>query len=166
MVGYYHKLCVLLSSNLPPMTSCSQSILYNTISSETSNQKEKSNPTPVNLGQEGDQPRQPNHPNIIRFKLGSFRSPAYTHTRTHISTSSHLVHSLALSSLNITMRFIIRDDAEQAAIYVANYVVDRIRHFNPSPSNPFVLGLPTGSSPLGVYKCLVEKYKAGEVSFP
>lgn len=61
------------------------------------------------------------------------------------------------------MRFIIRDDAEQAAIYVANYVVDRIRHFNPSPSTPFVLGLPTGSSPLGVYKCLVEKYKAGEV---
>lgn len=61
------------------------------------------------------------------------------------------------------MRFIIRDDAEQASVYVANYVVDRIKHFNPTPSHPFVLGLPTGSSPLGVYKVLVEKYKAGEV---
>lgn len=64
------------------------------------------------------------------------------------------------------MRFIIRDDAEQASVYVANYVVDRIKHFNPTPSHPFVLGLPTGSSPLGVYKVLVEKYKAGEVSIP
>lgn len=62
------------------------------------------------------------------------------------------------------MRFIIRDDAEQASVYVANYVVDRIKHFNPTPTHPFVLGLPTGSSPLGVYKVLVEKYKAGEVS--
>lgn len=61
------------------------------------------------------------------------------------------------------MRFIIRDDAEQASVYVADYVVDRIKHFNPTPSHPFVLGLPTGSSPLGVYKVLVEKYKAGEV---
>lgn len=61
------------------------------------------------------------------------------------------------------MRFIIRDDAEQASVYVANYVVDRIKHFNPTPSHPFVLGLPTGSSPLGVYKVLVEMYKAGKV---
>lgn len=66
----------------------------------------------------------------------------------------------------IKMRFIIRDDAEQASFYVANYIVDRIKHFNPTPSHPFVLGLPTGSSPLGVYRFLVEKYKAGEVSEP
>lgn len=62
------------------------------------------------------------------------------------------------------MRLIIRDDAEEASSYVAKYIIDRIKHFNPSPSNPFVLGLPTGSSPLGVYRILVEKYKAGEVS--
>lgn len=61
------------------------------------------------------------------------------------------------------MRLIIRDDAEAASAYVANYVVDRIKHFNPTPAHPFVLGLPTGSSPLGVYKILVQKYKAGEV---
>ncbi|KAF6836654.1 glucosamine-6-phosphate deaminase [Colletotrichum musicola] len=63
------------------------------------------------------------------------------------------------------MRLIIRDDADAASAYVANYVVDRIKHFNPTPAHPFVLGLPTGSSPLGVYKILVQKYKAGEISF-
>ena len=62
------------------------------------------------------------------------------------------------------MRLIIRDDAELASSYVANYIVNRIKTFHPNAENPFVLGLPTGSSPLGVYKILVEKYKAGEVS--
>ncbi|RKU48726.1 Glucosamine-6-phosphate isomerase 1 [Coniochaeta pulveracea] len=63
------------------------------------------------------------------------------------------------------MRLIIRDDSDAASAYVANYIVDRIKHFAPTPAHPFVLGLPTGSSPLGVYRKLVEKYKAGEVSF-
>lgn len=61
------------------------------------------------------------------------------------------------------MRLIIRDDAQATSSYVANYIVDRINAYKPTPANPFVLGLPTGSSPLGVYKALVEKYKAGEV---
>ncbi|KAM4062943.1 glucosamine-6-phosphate isomerases/6-phosphogluconolactonase domain-containing protein [Hirsutella rhossiliensis] len=63
------------------------------------------------------------------------------------------------------MRLIIRDDALAASSYVASYIVDRIKAFNPSPENPFVLGLPTGSSPQGVYRILVDKYKAGEISF-
>ncbi|KAK3350112.1 glucosamine-6-phosphate isomerase [Lasiosphaeria hispida] len=63
------------------------------------------------------------------------------------------------------MRLIIRDDTEAASFYVANYIIERIKHFNPTPTHPFVLGLPTGSSPLGVYRILVEKYKAGEISF-
>lgn len=62
------------------------------------------------------------------------------------------------------MRLIIRDDAQASSSYVANYIIDRIKAFHPNAQNPFVLGLPTGSSPLGVYKILVEKYKAGEVS--
>lgn len=61
------------------------------------------------------------------------------------------------------MRLIIRDDADATSAYVANYIIDRIKAFNPTPQNPFVLGLPTGSSPLGVYKYLVQMYKAGEV---
>ncbi|PHH78922.1 hypothetical protein CDD83_3923 [Cordyceps sp. RAO-2017] len=63
------------------------------------------------------------------------------------------------------MRLIIRDDAHEASAYVANYIVDRIKAFNPTSYNPFVLGLPTGSSPQGVYRILVDKYKAGEISF-
>ncbi|KAK3384352.1 glucosamine-6-phosphate isomerase [Lasiosphaeria ovina] len=63
------------------------------------------------------------------------------------------------------MRLIIRDDAEAASLYVANYIIDRIKHYSPTPAHPFVLGLPTGSSPLGVYRILVERYKAGEISF-
>lgn len=62
------------------------------------------------------------------------------------------------------MRLIIREDADASSAYVAKYIVERIKAFNPTPQNPFVLGLPTGSSPLGVYKILVDKYKAGEVS--
>ncbi|KAK0641229.1 hypothetical protein B0T16DRAFT_336289 [Cercophora newfieldiana] len=63
------------------------------------------------------------------------------------------------------MRLIIREDEEAASLYVANYIIGRIEHFSPTPANPFVLGLPTGSSPLGVYRILVERYKAGEISF-
>jgi glucosamine-6-phosphate deaminase len=61
------------------------------------------------------------------------------------------------------MRFFIRDDAAAASVHVANYIVDRINHFAPTPAHRFVLGLPTGGTPLGVYRVLVEKYKAGEV---
>ncbi len=63
------------------------------------------------------------------------------------------------------MRLIIRDSALSASEYVANYIVERIKTFNPTLHHPFVLGLPTGSSPLIVYKILVEKYKSGQVSF-
>lgn len=37
--------------------------------------------------------------------------------------------------------------------------------FNPSVNKPFVLGLPTGSSPVGTYKELVKLNNSGEVSF-
>lgn len=63
------------------------------------------------------------------------------------------------------MRLIIRDDEDQASAFVANYVVDRIRTFAPTAEHPFVLGLPTGSSPLNVYARLVEAHKQRRVSF-
>jgi len=63
------------------------------------------------------------------------------------------------------MRLIIRDGSESASSYVANYIVQRIKASHATPKSPFVFGLPTGSSPLGVYEKLVQKYKAGEVSF-
>ncbi|KPA46215.1 glucosamine-6-phosphate deaminase [Fusarium langsethiae] len=63
------------------------------------------------------------------------------------------------------MRLIIRDNETEACRYVANYVVERINAFQPTPEHPFILGLPTGSSPIGVYNELVRSYKAGQVSF-
>jgi glucosamine-6-phosphate deaminase len=54
---------------------------------------------------------------------------------------------------------------EDASSYLAKYIIDRINQFAPTPSKPFVLGLPTGSSPEGVYGKLIEAYKEGKVSF-
>ncbi|MCQ2345364.1 MAG: glucosamine-6-phosphate deaminase [Paludibacteraceae bacterium] len=63
------------------------------------------------------------------------------------------------------MRVIIENDYERMSEWAANYVVSRINAFQPKESNPFVLGLPTGSSPLGMYRKLVEMNQAGKVSF-
>jgi len=48
---------------------------------------------------------------------------------------------------------------------VANYLVTKIRSFAPTAERPFVLGLPTGSTPLSTYKKLIEMYNQGQVSF-
>lgn len=45
------------------------------------------------------------------------------------------------------------------------YHVGRIKTFAPTEEKPFVLGLPTGSSPEIIYRILVQKYKEGEISF-
>lgn len=42
---------------------------------------------------------------------------------------------------------------------------ERINDFAPTEDRPFVLGLPTGSSPEGVYELLVKAYKARRISF-
>lgn len=55
--------------------------------------------------------------------------------------------------------------ADDASSYVATYIASKINLFNPTKSNPFVLGLPTGSSPEGIYKKLIELNKKGKVSF-
>ncbi|MCK4914079.1 MAG: glucosamine-6-phosphate deaminase [Planctomycetes bacterium] len=64
------------------------------------------------------------------------------------------------------MRVIIEPNYEMVSKWAAGYVARKINEFNPSSSSrPFVLGLPTGSSPLGMYKELVKLNKAGKVSF-
>jgi len=63
------------------------------------------------------------------------------------------------------MRVIIEPDYESAAKWAANYVAKSIIDFKPSTAKPFVLGLPTGSSPLGIYKELITLNKKGAVSF-
>jgi len=63
------------------------------------------------------------------------------------------------------MRLIIQNSYEEISQWAAAYIVKRIREFAPTESKPFVLGLPTGSTPKGTYKELIRYYKEGLVSF-
>jgi glucosamine-6-phosphate deaminase len=63
------------------------------------------------------------------------------------------------------MRLIIEPSYELVSKWAANYVAVRINEFKPSAKKRFVLGLPTGSSPLGMYQELVKLNKRGVVSF-
>ena len=63
------------------------------------------------------------------------------------------------------MRLIIQPDANQLAEWAANYVVSKINKAKPTAEKPFKLGLPTGSSPMAMYKKLIKKNKDGLVSF-
>ncbi|MFQ6034229.1 MAG: glucosamine-6-phosphate deaminase [Sedimentisphaerales bacterium] len=63
------------------------------------------------------------------------------------------------------MRVIIEPNYEVVSQWAANYVAKSINEFSPSRSRPFVLGLPTGSSPLGMYKQLIRLNEQGKVTF-
>ena len=63
------------------------------------------------------------------------------------------------------MRVIIEPNYEKMSKWAADYVAMRIKEANPTPEKPFKLGCPTGSSPLGLYRELIKKYEAGELSF-
>jgi glucosamine-6-phosphate deaminase len=58
------------------------------------------------------------------------------------------------------MQVIIFDDAQQVANSAAEWVAELIN----KKSNP-VIGLATGSTPISLYQALVNKHKAGELSF-
>jgi glucosamine-6-phosphate deaminase len=55
--------------------------------------------------------------------------------------------------------------SDAGCFHVANLIVSRINDFAPTAERPFVMGLPTGSSPEQVYKYLVEANQQGRVSF-
>ena len=63
------------------------------------------------------------------------------------------------------MRVIIRDTSAEVAQWAARLIVDEIKAKAAKTEAPFVLGLPTGSTPLQTYKELIRLYEAGEVSF-
>ena len=63
------------------------------------------------------------------------------------------------------MRIIIKKDPSEVGDWAATYIIGKIKKANPTKENPFVLGLPTGSSPLPVYQEFIKRYKKGEVSF-
>ena len=63
------------------------------------------------------------------------------------------------------MRVIIEPDYDRLSKWAADYVAKRIVEAQPTAEKPFKLGCPTGSSPLGLYRELIKKYEAGELSF-
>ena len=63
------------------------------------------------------------------------------------------------------MRVIIKDRSSEVAEWAAAYIVSEIKAKAAKTNAPFVLGLPTGSTPLETYRELIRLHKAGEVSF-
>jgi len=62
------------------------------------------------------------------------------------------------------MRLVICQNGE-VGDWAAQYVRRRIVEFGPGGDRPFVLGLPTGGTPLGMYRRLIAFHQAGELSF-
>ena len=63
------------------------------------------------------------------------------------------------------MRILIYDNYQSLSKWVAYYIAKKINQAKPTKDKPFVLGLPTGSSPIGTYAELVSLYNEGKVSF-
>ncbi|MCL2243312.1 MAG: glucosamine-6-phosphate deaminase [Treponema sp.] len=61
------------------------------------------------------------------------------------------------------MRLIIHENYGKACRWAASYIAGRINSY--AQNKPFVLGLPTGSSPLGIYKEFIGMCKEGKLSF-
>ena len=63
------------------------------------------------------------------------------------------------------MRVIILKNADEVAKWSAYQIAKKILKFNPTKEKPFVLGLPTGSTPLTTYKELINLYNEKILSF-
>ncbi len=63
------------------------------------------------------------------------------------------------------MRLIIEPNAKEVARWAADYIIRAINRKAQQTDAPFVLGLPTGSTPLETYAELIRRHRAGEVSF-
>jgi glucosamine-6-phosphate deaminase len=63
------------------------------------------------------------------------------------------------------MRVVIKKTYDDCSAWVANYIADKINAFAPTSDRPFVIGLPTGSTPIGLYKELARLCKNGKLSF-
>ncbi len=63
------------------------------------------------------------------------------------------------------MRVIIQESYDKVSQWAAAYIVKKITDFRPTQDKPFVLGLPTGSTPYGTYKELIRYNREGGISF-
>jgi glucosamine-6-phosphate deaminase len=63
------------------------------------------------------------------------------------------------------MRLVVHKNYEDASLWAAWYIANRISAFKPSAQKPFVLGLPTGDSPKNIYREFVRMTKEKKLSF-
>ena len=63
------------------------------------------------------------------------------------------------------MKVIIRQTKREASIWAARHIVAAIKAKAAVTDKPFVLGLPTGSTPIDTYDEIIRMYRNGEVSF-
>ncbi len=54
------------------------------------------------------------------------------------------------------MKIIIKKDPQEVGKWVANYLLEKIKTIGATKEKPFVLGLPTGSSPVSTYKEIIK----------
>jgi len=65
----------------------------------------------------------------------------------------------------VIMRLIPLNNEQQVSRWAARHIADRINHFKPTAERPFVLGLPTGSTPLKTYQELPKEHPESYHSF-
>lgn len=63
------------------------------------------------------------------------------------------------------MRIVIHKNHEEASLWAALYIAGRIKDYGKTAEKPFVLGLPTGSSPLLIYREFINLNREGKLSF-
>lgn len=63
------------------------------------------------------------------------------------------------------MRVIIQNNYDDVTKWTAAFIAKKIRDAHPTIEKPYVLGLPTGSTPLGVYRELIRLNGEGYISF-
>jgi glucosamine-6-phosphate deaminase len=63
------------------------------------------------------------------------------------------------------MKIVIRNNSQEGSLWAAHYIARKINEKAARTDKPFVLGLPTGSTPIQTYQELIRMVKAGEVSF-
>ena len=63
------------------------------------------------------------------------------------------------------MKVIPFNNQQEVANWTAQHIVNTINAFNPTAQRPFVLGLPTGDTPINTYRELIRLNQTNEVSF-
>lgn len=63
------------------------------------------------------------------------------------------------------MRLLINENSAKGSLWAARHIVKRIKEKAALTDRPFVLGLPTGGTPVATYQELIRMYRNGEISF-